>query len=232
MPVYQQRKDWFFIAMDALCQQTYKDKEIVVSGIVDDPALEWAKKFEGVKVVDSRIPDPKRQINEGIKAAEGEVVVQAASDDLMIHTGLEKMVDLYREKDAVMAYPDTEYCDEELNLMYVHYAAKILTMEDLYKTQVMSDCALVSRAVLHEFGLFDIGLSKFAVWDMWLKIAGKYLSRIHHAGCVAWKYRRHDNALGRTGYGEEYREKFHKRWGITHRYSKLPPAMKAVLIDG
>lgn len=232
MPVYRQRKDWFFEAMDALCQQTHEDKEIIVSGIKDDPALKWAKSFEGVKIVDSRIPDPKRQINEAIKFATGETVIQAGSDDIMVHNGLQKMVETYEDKNAVMVYGGMEYCDEKMNMMYVHRVPLECTLGELRKRQIMSDCSLVSKVVLWEFGLFDISLSKFAVWDMWLKIATKYPGRIFHTGGTIWRYRRHDKSLGRSGHGEEYREKFHEKWGITYRYKNLPPAMPGVLING
>lgn len=230
MPVYRQRKDWFFVALDALCQQTYPDKEIIVSGIADDPALEWAKKFDGVKVIDSRIPDPKRQINEAIKFAEGEAVIQAASDDFMYPTALEKMVKVYQNNHAVLVYPDVEYCDADLNMAYVHKAPRQFSMDLLRQRQIMNDCSLVSKRVLWEFGHFDISLSKFAVWDMWLKIAEKYPDKIHHSGCVVWKYRRHPNALGRVGHGEEYRDKFYEKWGIDFRYRTMEPSSNAVLI--
>ena len=230
MPVYRQRKQWFYEAVDSLCQQTYEDKEIIVSGITGDPALEWAKEFN-VKTVDSRIPDPKRQINEAIKFAEGEVVTQAGSDDVMLHDGLRKMVEVYKKHNAVMVYPDTEYCDEEMNMMYVHRAPEVFTMDLLRERQIMSDCALVSKQVLWEFGHFDISLSKFAVWDMWLKIARKYPDKIFHSGCVLWRYRRHDNSLGRTGHGEEFRERFYDKWEIEYRYKTLPPSSNALVIN-
>jgi glycosyltransferase involved in cell wall biosynthesis len=232
MPVYKQRKDWFFTALDSLCQQTYENKEIIVSGIVGDEALEWAKSFDGVRIVDSNIPDPKRQINEGIKFAMGEAVIQAASDDFMYRKTLAKMVKVYEDNNAVLVYPDTEYCDENLNMAYTHRAPKQFSMEALRKRQIMSDCSLVSKRVLWEFGHFDIELSKFAVWDMWLKIGQKYPDKIIHSGCVGWKYRRHDGALGRTGYGEEYRDKFYEKWGIDFRYRNLPVSIPGILING
>jgi hypothetical protein len=217
--------------MDALCQQTYDDKEIIVSGIKDDPALEWAKKFDGVKVIDSRIPDPKRQINEAIKFAEGEAIIQAGSDDCMCRTALAKMVEVYADKNAVLVYPDIEYSTENLDMMYVHRVSQVFTVEELRMYQFVSDCSLVSKQVLWEFGHFDISLSKFAVWDMWLKIAEKYPNRIFHSGCVALKYRRHDNGLSRTGYGEEYRDKFYDKWGIEYRYRNVPPKLSVVVAE-
>ena len=232
MPVYKQRKDWFFAALDSLCQQTYENKEIIVSGIVGDEALEWAKSFDGVRIIDSKIPDPKRQINEAIKFSTGEAVIQAASDDFMYPTALAKMVKVYEDKNAVLVYPDTEYCDKNLNMAYIHRNPKEFNMAASRNRQIMSDCSLVSKRVLWEFGLFDISLSKFAVWDMWLKIGGKYPDRIYHSGCVCWKYRRHDGALGRTGYGEEYRDKFYDKWDIDFRYRNLPASIPGILING
>lgn len=231
MPVYRQRKEWFFEAIDSLCQQTYEDKEIIVSGIVGDPALDWAKEFD-VRVIDSRIADPKRQINEAVKFAEGEAVIQSGSDDIMVRDGLAKMVQVYEKNNAVMVYPDTEYCDQEMNMMYVHRAPKVFDIDLLMRRQIMSDCSLVKKSVLWEFGHFDVSLSKFAVWDMWLKIASKYPDKIFHSGCVVWRYRRHENALGRVGHGEEFREQFYDKWGITFRYKNLPPSVNALVIDG
>jgi len=231
MPVYKQRKDWFFTALDALCQQTYEDKEIIVSGITGDPALIWAKEFN-VKIVDSRVPDPKRQINEAIKFAEGEAVIQAGSDDIMVSDGLRKMVEVYEKNNAVMVYSDIEYCDEEMNMMYVHKAPKVFSMDLLMQRQIMNDCSLVKKTVLWEFGHFDISLSKFAVWDMWLKIANKYPDKIFYSGGVVWRYRRHNNSLGRTGHGEEFRERFYDKWGIKFRYKNLPPSSNALVING
>jgi len=220
MPVYMQRKDWFFTAMDSLCQQTYEDKEIIVSGIKDDPALEWAKSFEGVKVVDSRIPDPKRQINEAIKFATGEAIIQAGSDDILMKDALVDMMKVYEDKDAVLVYGDLEYCDENMNMIYIDKAHREYSMAELCKRQLMSDVSLVRKTVLWEFGLFDIELSKFAVWDMWLKIAKKYPFGIHHCGHTTYKYRRHDDALGYNLVGEEMREAFCEKWGLPYDYRR------------
>jgi glycosyltransferase involved in cell wall biosynthesis len=225
MPVYRQRKDWFFAAMDSLCQQTYEDKEIIVSGIILDSALEWAKSFEGVKVVDSRIPDPKRQINEGIKFASGDVILQAGSDDILMKNALADMMKVYEDKDAVLVYGDMEYCDPEMNMIYINRFPPF-DMANLRERQMIPDVSLVRKTVLWEFGLFDIELFKFAVWDMWLKIGEKYALGIHHCGRVIWKYRRHDNSLGQRCVGEEHREMFFKKWNIPYKLIRTPLGVK------
>lgn len=231
MPVYQQRQDWFFTALDSLVAQSYPDKEVIVSGITGDPTLKWVKEFDGVKLVESCVPDPKRQINEGIKYATGDLIIQSGSDDQMLPGALARMVKVYEDNYAVMVYPDLEYCDENMNMMYVHKAPLQFDIRLLRERQIMTDCSLVSKKVLWEFALFDVALGKFAVWDMWLKIGEKYPDKIFHSGNVGWKYRRHDNALGRTGHGEEYRDRFYDKWGIEFRYRTLPPAYQAVVIQ-
>jgi hypothetical protein len=150
----------------------------------------------------------------------------------MHRTALAKMVKVFQDRNAVLVYPDVEYCDEYLNMAYVHKAPREFSMEALRQRQIMNDCSLVSKKVLWEFGHFDISLSKFAVWDMWLKIGEKYPDKIHHSGCVAWKYRRHENALGRTGHGEEYRDKFYEKWGIDFRYRNLPASLPGIIANG
>lgn len=218
-------------ALDALVLQDYPDKEIIVSTIKGDPSSEWCKSFDDIQLIESCIPDPKRQINEAIKWATGDLIIQAASDDIMYPKVLSRMVQVFLDKNAVLVYPDVEYCNEKLEMAYVHKAPPIFDMNNLRQRQIMNDCSLVSKSILWEFGLFDINLSKFAVWDMWLKIGKKYSDKIFHAGCVAWKYRRHGNALGRTGHGEEFRKRFYDKWKIAFRYRTLPPSFKAVVIE-
>jgi len=231
MPVYRQRRDWLFTALESLVTQDYPDKEIIVSGIAGDPTLAWVKTFEGVKIVESRVPDPKRQINEGIKFASGDLIIQSGSDDLMLPKTLTHMVKTYEDNHAVFVYGDLEYCDEDMNMMYVNKSPNPFDFHLLRERQIMTDCSLVSKRVLWEFGMFDVSLGKFAVWDMWLKIAEKYPDKIFHCGHVIWKYRRHDNALGRTGHGEEFRQRFYDKWQIDFRYRTMPPSYNAILVN-
>jgi glycosyltransferase involved in cell wall biosynthesis len=231
IPVYRQRKDWFLQALDSVLAQDYP-KEIIVSGITGDESLEVAKSVEGINTVESTIPDPKRQINAGIAAASGDAVLYGCSDDFLLRGALKNMADVYEEKRAVLVYGDLEYCDPELNMVYTKRFPHQIKMDKMLERQQMADVSLVSRAVLEEFGLYDITLSKFAIWDMWLKILEKYPDRIHHCGHVLWKYRRHAMSLARVGLGEEYRDRFYEKWGITYRYHKIQPSFNGILING
>lgn len=217
---YRQRKDWFMTAMRSIHAQSYKNKEIVLSCVVSAPEIEWAKAFDGVQVVENRYPDPKEQINSGIKFASGDYVIHVASDDFFYRNAIADMVFTATEKDSVLVYSSHQHCDENLDIVFYQEAPEF-TLDKLHKLQIMGDCSLVKKSVLWEFGLFNVEWKKFSIWDMWLKIADKYPDRIHRTGKVMCKYRRHDGALSLRAFrgevvetGENLRKKFYKTHGI------------------
>jgi len=231
MIVYDQFKDWFMVCLDSLVAQTHKDIEIIVSGVRDDPALEWAKVFDGVKVVGNQFPDPKVQINNALKFATGEYIIVVGSDDYYYPNSIEKLVKVAAEKDSVIVYPDLHYADDELNVVFHWKAPKQFDMNKLHQSQIMTDSSLVKKSVLWEFGFFKAEWRKFAMWDMWLRIAEKYPYSIHHSGHVLCKYRRHDNALGirafrgdLVGTGEDLRRKFFE-------VNRIKPAIKTRFVS-
>lgn len=222
MNVYNQRRDWFLEALDSLVAQSC-NPEIIVSGVKGDPTEEWLRIFPGVKWVESHYPDCKVQINNGIKFALGKYIVLAGSDDWFFPKSIETMLKIANEKDAIIVYPGLYHCDEKLNVILEWRPPKEFSLNKLKQSCLMTDSSLVSKSALWEFGLFDVTWRKFAIWDMWFKIANKYPNRIFPSNHILCKYRRHPNSLssqsfrGRNldGTGEDLRQAFYKKYSIT-----------------
>lgn len=220
---YKQRDDWLNECLRSVCAQTYAHREIIFSGVRGDSNLDIAKMYP-VTIVDTHPQGygnrlAKTQINNGIRHATGEYVIVFGSDDYIYPSAVEDMMRVAEEKDSVIVYSDLHYADEKMNIIFKHKAPEF-SWDRLKQTQIMNDCSLVKRVVLQEFGLFDPEWKKFAVWDMWFKIAAKYRD-IHHTGRVMMKYRRHDNSMGIMAFrgdgdrtGEDLRPKFCEAHGI------------------
>jgi len=224
MIVYNQYKDWLLQCLDSLNAQTYKDIEIIVSGVKGDQCLDWAKVYTD-KIVENHYPDAKEQINNGIKFAGGNYIMVVGSDDYYYPRSVEWMVKTAETKNSVLVYSDLHYADDKLNIVFTWRAPSKFDMSKLMQLQFMHDSSLVKKSVLWEFGLYKPEWKKFAVWDMWLEIARKYPNQIHHCGHIIAKYRRHEKALGirafrgdLEGTGENLREKFYTEKGIKPRY--------------
>jgi len=206
--------------LESVVKQSCKP-EVIVSGVRGDPALEWAKLFPTVKVVDNAYADPKVQINNGLKFAEGQYVVHVGSDDYYYPKSIETMLNVAHEKDAVIVYPGLHYCDQDLNVIFLWEPPKQFALDKLRQSCFITDSSLVKKSVLWEFGFFKPEWRKFAVWDMWFDIAEKYPYSIFPSNHVLCKYRRHRNALGLRAFhgdaattGEDLRPKFYAKRGI------------------
>jgi glycosyltransferase involved in cell wall biosynthesis len=222
MIVYRQRRDWFLTCLDSVVNQSCKP-EVIVSGVRGDKALEWAKLFPTVKIVDNSFADPKVQINNGLKFADGKYVVHVGSDDYYYPKSIETMLNVAHEKDAVIVYPGLHYCDENLNVIFKWEPPPEFSVEKLKQSCFMTDSSLVKKSVLWEFGFFDPKWRKFAIWDMWFKIAEKYPYSIFPSNHILCKYRRHRQALGIQAFhgnaeatGENLRGSFYEKRGITN----------------
>lgn len=221
MIVYKQRKDWFLACLDSIVAQSC-NPEIIVSGVTGDPAEKWVKVFPGVRWVGNPTPDCKVQINNGIEHSSGTFVSHVGSDDWYFPKSIETMLDVAHKRDAVIVYPGLHYCDENLNLIYEWNPPKEFSLKKLKQNCFMTDSSLVRRDILQEFGLFDPAWRKFAIWDMWFKIADKYSGRIFPSNHILCKYRRHKKALGIQAFhgdsevtGEGLRASFFEKYGIT-----------------
>jgi glycosyltransferase involved in cell wall biosynthesis len=221
IPVYNQHKEWLLQCLDSWDAQTYDNYEVIVTGVRGDPCLDWAKIYKP-KIVDNHYPDAKTQINNGIKFAEGEYVITVGSDDYFFPKALEWLVETLREKNSVLVYSDLLYADENMNTVFSWKAPKEFDLQKLKTLQFMHDSSLVKKSVLWEFGLYDTAWRKFAVWDMWFKIAAKYPYQIHYCPHSIGKYRRHEKALGIQAFhgdenqvtGEELRGEFYRKYGL------------------
>ncbi len=235
MVVYNQRPDWFELALTSCLRQSLDECQVVVSGVTGDPALERAReksKFYPGKmtVLENMYANRVDQLNAAFKVCEGEYIIRCDSDDKFYPYAVEAMLYVATTKNSLLIYPRFEYCDDDLQVIDVFQPPAEFSMPALRKMCYITESSMIKKETLWEFGLYDRRWEKFAAWNLWLQIAGKYPTRIHNYAGNAFRYRRHDNALGRRFVGEELRQQFYNHHGLTE--SVMEPMLALQKVEG
>lgn len=233
MVVYRQRPDWFDEAMVSCLNQSLSECELVVSGVVGDSCLAQAREKAACHsgkmiVVDNHYANRVDQLNGAFKMCSGEYIVRCDSDDKFYPYTAAGMLKVATSRDALVVYPAFEYCDDQLQMIDRFQPPAEFSMELLRQTCYMTESSMIKKVTLWEFGLYDRNWEKFAAWNLWLQIGTKYPTRIHNYDGNAFRYRRHDNALGRRFVGEELRQQFYNHHGLENAVMEPMIALQKV----
>ena len=193
-------------AIESILRQTFADFELIVvdDGSSDDTAALVAA------IGDPRlryICQPHRGIssamNNGIRAARGELVARLDSDDLWRPELLATLVPVLRQAPAVaVAYAKGQAMDASGHILAHQQGSPGRFPGDAFRSIAFDDCtcniAIVARrACLEEVGLYDEELAANEDWDLWLRVARRH--PFAFVDRVLAHYRWHDGNL--TGIG-------------------------------
>jgi glycosyltransferase involved in cell wall biosynthesis len=169
-------------AIDSVLAQTHEKLELlVVDDASTDSTAKLVKDYDDPRV--RHIPHQKNRganvaRNRGILASRGEYVAFLDDDDCWKPPKLEKQVEVFASSTTQLGlvYTGREVYDAE------GYVNKNLPSDDgevfdslLRRNFIPSETPLVRRACFSESGLFDPNMKSCQDWDMWLRIAQRYL---------------------------------------------------------
>jgi FkbM family methyltransferase len=118
--------------------------------------------------------------NRAVRAARGEFITNANTDDRHRADALEIMAKTLQENpDAALVYGDQICTDTPNGTFAGHHATEMAKRPDYSRQRLLFGCCVGSqptwRKSLHsEFGCFDETLSSAGDWDFWLRISSKY----------------------------------------------------------
>src|SRR5215204_3645209 len=192
-------------AIESVLEQTYKNFEIVV---VDDGST------DNTSEVASRYPDKVRLIrqdnkglsgarNTGIRHSEGENLVFLDADDRLLPGALEAGLECFQQQpECAFVFGHFRYIGTDGSFLR---EPKPLSVEDGHYIQLLRGpyiavpaMGMYQRFVFETVGLFDSSLNATADYDLYLRIARRWLIRRH--GTVVAEYRQHGaNMTGDAG---------------------------------
>ncbi|MFB2917415.1 glycosyltransferase family 2 protein [Aerosakkonema funiforme] len=187
--------------LDSVFNQTYTDFEIlIIDDGSKDETVEWVAQITDprVKLISQQNKGVSEARNAGIANARGEYIALLDADDLWEPTKLEKQVRCLEDNPAVgLVYTWVKYADEEGNPTEKVQTAYVDgdVLKHILQSNILccSSTPMVRRSCFEDVGVFDSKLSGVADWDMWIRIASRYLFGLIKEPLV--RYRQHPNNM-------------------------------------
>lgn len=172
-------------AVLSVCNQTYKNLEII---IVDDSPSDYAERMDVYESI-KRIEDPRitylfneenvgacASRNRAIENSSGEFVMYVDDDDELLAECVEKRLEKFTAPEIGLVYGDcytvNEVTGEKKQSNQDKYAGKVF--DELIKNNFVYAFPMVRRECFDECGLFDVKMQAAQDYEMWLRIAAKY----------------------------------------------------------
>lgn len=170
-------------AIDSILRQTFADFELIVVddgsnddtgarvAAIDDPRIRYVLQPHG---------GISSAMNNGIRAARGDLIARLDSDDRWRPEMLATLVPLLQQHpEAAVAYGKGQAMDESGRLLAHQQGGPGRFPGDSFRSIVYDDCtcniAIVARrACLEEAGLYDEDLGANEDWDLWLRVARRH----------------------------------------------------------
>jgi glycosyltransferase involved in cell wall biosynthesis/radical SAM superfamily enzyme YgiQ (UPF0313 family)/ADP-heptose:LPS heptosyltransferase/ubiquinone/menaquinone biosynthesis C-methylase UbiE len=191
--------------LEDLENQTIADKlEIIVvnSGSEqneESSVKEFQKKYDNIVYIKTEREGLYSAWNRAVKAAHGQFLTNANTDDRHSKDAYEIMVKtLIDNPDVALVYGNQIITDTPNPSFENHHVIEMAKRPEFSKERLLFGCCVGSqpmwRKSLHEeFGGFDETLTCAADWNFWLKIAGKY--RFKHIDEFLGLYYRNENGI-------------------------------------
>jgi len=164
--------------------QRYPDLEfIIIDGGSKDETLDILKQYEGrLTWISEKDKGQTDAINKGLRMSTGDIIAYLNSDDVYEPGALARVAEYFT------AHPETMWLtgkcriideqDREVrgmitrykNFLLRHYSYKVL----LVTNPVSQPATFWRRAVIDEFGLFDVSEHLVMDYEYWLRIGRKY----------------------------------------------------------
>lgn len=180
IPVYN-GSNYLREAIDSAINQIYQNIEILVindgstdNGDTEKIALSYGEKIQYFYKKNGGVATA---LNFGIQKMQGEYFSWLSHDDLYLPTKIEKQIDFLcqEQKSPIVLYSDVEFIDkdskhlDELNINHQHY------LYSLFGGLINGCTLLIPKECFQTCGVFDTALITTQDYDMWFRIAQKYI---------------------------------------------------------
>lgn len=198
LPTYNQA-EYLPQALDGVFNQTWRDYELIIvnDGSTDDtPRIleEYQRRYD-FAVVHQENQKLPRALNTGFRLARGQYLTWTSSDNVMLPTMLEALVDVLDAQPQVgLVYADWEVIDERGAVIG---AVQTLDFDRhlLMRMNYINACFLYRRACQETVGLYDPEYIYAEDWEYWWRIARCFtMMRIPR---VLYQYRMHSSSLSK-----------------------------------
>lgn len=173
--------------IETVFEQTFDDFELIIINDGSSDGIEhWVAQITDprVKLVSQENKGLAGARNSGIAYAQGEYLAFLDADDLWEPTKLEKQLRVLEENPEVaLVYTWVAYIDEtgKPTGRVFKNQAEGNVWKKLAERNIVEcgSVAMVRRSCFESVGLFDRNLGSFVEdWDMWLRIASRYLFKV------------------------------------------------------
>jgi glycosyltransferase involved in cell wall biosynthesis len=168
-------------ALDGVLGQTHTALDVIVvdDGSTDDSAQVLARYDGRIRVLRQKNAGVSAARNAGIQASRGQAVAFLDADDVWDKEKIAAQVERLANPQVGLVHCGIEFINAHGGSLGVDVEGaegRILVAHALLreKTVRTGSTALVRRECFDRLGLFDVGLSTSADWDMWRRIAGSY----------------------------------------------------------
>lgn len=169
--------------INSVLQQTYSNFElIIINDGSQDSTLEIVNKIQDSRLRVFSFDNAGGNVsrNRGLHLAQGEFISFLDADDIWTSDKLDSQLKaLEKNTNAHVAYSWTDYIDEAGNFLLS--GARITASGDVYEKLLINNFLengsnpLIRKEALMRLGGFDEVLQAAQDWDMWLRLAAKYL---------------------------------------------------------
>ncbi len=96
-----------------------------------------------------------------------------------------------RDNDKKICSSAFYFADEELNILSGVQIHEAYSLKDNLLKCCVSDCSLIHKSVLDEYGPFDTAMENMAHWDFWLRVGERNSEFFMYNPEPLWLYRQH-----------------------------------------
>lgn len=178
--------------IEALSRQTFQDFEVIIVNDAGESVDILKELYPNLNLMIVEMEENSKHVharNQGLKWANGELIMLIDDDDLIVSTHMETMVNAIRGYDLV--YSDVEIVNFQLengvrtpaNRFLFAYEMNLEAMKR-FSTFVSSGC-IYRREIHNELGIFDPDVHNYWDWDFFLRVSEKHrVYRVPVAGVL------------------------------------------------
>lgn len=173
--------------VEGIRAQTFTDYEIIA---LDDGSTDGTREWLREHCSDWKLVFHERNLgtygslNEGLRRATGEFVAVLNDDDVWRPRKLERQLELMREEPGVgLVHTNGHFIDAEgrplqgepLGWSFPRIRSGDILLDLVYANKIIASAALVRKECFDVLGGFDPSYYGSGDWEMWLRIAERYL---------------------------------------------------------